>query len=88
MAFRFSCRFDQKRAPTEHFKQRAVTKFCINSGMTSKETLTFLCGNNDWKTCSRTINFDWQQRFWKGLLVSKTQASLCNCNICVKGVYF
>ena len=37
-----SCRVDQKRALTEHFKQRAVIKFCANSELTPTETWTFL----------------------------------------------
>ena len=37
-----SCRIDQKRALTEHFKQRTVIKFCANSELTPTETLTFL----------------------------------------------
>ena len=36
------CRVDQKRALTEHFKQRAVIKFCANSELTPTETWTFL----------------------------------------------
>ena len=37
-----SCRIDQKRALTEHFKQRAVIKFCTNSEFMPTETWTFL----------------------------------------------
>ena len=36
------CRADQKRTLTEHFKQRAVIKFCANSELTPTETWTFL----------------------------------------------
>ena len=32
----------KKRAQTEHFKQRAVIKFCANSELTPTETWTFL----------------------------------------------
>ena len=37
-----TCRVGQKRALTEHFKQRAVIKFCANSELTPTETWTFL----------------------------------------------
>ena len=37
-----SCRVVQKRALTEHLKQRAVIKFCANSEFTPTETWTFL----------------------------------------------
>ena len=37
-----SCRVDQKRALTAHFKQRAVLKFCANNELIPPETWTFL----------------------------------------------
>ena len=53
-----SCRVDQKRALTEHFKQRAVIKFCANSELTPTETWTLFREHNSGKTCSRAIIFD------------------------------
>ena len=37
-----SCRVNQKRALTEHFKQQAIIKVCANSEMPPTETWTFL----------------------------------------------
>ena len=37
-----SCRVAQERTLTEHFKQRAVIKFCANSELTPTETWAFL----------------------------------------------
>ena len=37
-----SCRVDQKRALTAHFKQRAVIKLCANSKLAPTETQNFL----------------------------------------------
>ena len=59
-----SCRVDQKRTLTEHFKQRAVIKFCANSELTPTETLNFFSEHNSWKTCSRSIY--WHKRFRQG----------------------
>ena len=44
-----SCRVDQKRALTEHFKKLAVIKFCANSELTHTETWTFFREHNSGK---------------------------------------
>ena len=41
---------DQKRMLTAHFGQRAVIKFCANSGMTATETSKFFSDNSRGKS--------------------------------------
>ena len=61
-----SCSSGEKRTLTERFEQRAVIKFCANSGMTPTETWKFFSSNSSVKKCSRTIVFDWHKRFRDG----------------------
>ena len=68
-----SCRVEQKRALAEHFKQRAIIKFCANNELTPTETLTFFREHNSGKTCTRSIFLTGTSVFGK---VKRTSAAI------------
>ena len=68
-----SCRVDQNRALTEHFKQRAVIKFCANSELMPTETWNFFSEHNSEKRVLDRTLFSGTSDFGK---VERTSATI------------